>query len=207
MKSIAYPLILVALMAATTTSCKTDDEPIWEDVQPTPQPTPDPDPNPDEPLSGPAAIRFNELNGNKPQKFIELFNTSDAAVDIAGMTIIKNDDEVVYVAPANTVIPPRDYLVLNSDATDYSGGFTAGLSAKKSLKFELRAPDGSSVDVFINPSQAKGQVWDETDPVYNGEATTQAYGRCPDGSGLWYMIDLTPGETNDNAAKTTQIIW
>lgn len=98
MKTIAYPLIFVALMAATTTSCKTDDEPIWEDVQPTPQPTPDPDPNPDEPLSGPAAIRFNELNGNKPQKFIELFNTSDAAVDIAGMTIIKNDDEVVYLS-------------------------------------------------------------------------------------------------------------
>ena len=205
MKAITYTLMAVALMAATTTGCKTDDEPVW----PTEEPTPTPDPNPGEEPSatGTAAIRFNELNGNKPQKFIELYNTSDATVDIAGMTIIKNGDEVVYVAPANTQIPAHGFLVLNSDATDYSMGFTAGLSAKKSLRFDLKAPDGKTIDTFINPSDAKGQVWDETDPVYNGENTKQAYGRCPDGSGSWYMIDLTPGASNNSASKTTEIKW
>ena len=205
MKAITYTLMAVALMAATTTGCKTDDEPVW----PTEEPTPTPDPNPGEEPSatGTAAIRFNELNGNKPQKFIELYNTSDATVDIAGMTIIKNGDEVVYVAPANTQIPAHGFLVLNSDATDCSMGFTAGLSAKKSLRFDLQAPDGKTIDTFINPSAAKGQVWDETDPVYNGENTKQAYGRCPDGSGSWYMIDLTPGASNNSASKTTEIKW
>ena len=167
----------------------------------------DPTPGEEPSATGTAAIRFNELNGNKPQKFIELYNTSDATVDIAGMTIIKNGDEVVYVAPANTQIPAHGFLVLNSDATDYSMGFTAGLSAKKSLRFDLQAPDGKTIDTFINPSAAKGQVWDETDPVYNGENTKQAYGRCPDGSGSWYMIDLTPGASNNSASKTTEIKW
>ena len=201
MKAIAYTLMIASVMAAFTTGCKTDDEPIVPVEEPTPEPTPD-----DE-VTGIDAILFNELNGNKPQKFIELYNTSDATVNIAGVQIIKNGDELVYVAPDNTEIPAHGYLVLNSDATDYSGGFTAGLSAKKSLRFDLLAPDGTLIDTFINPSQAKGQVWDETDPVYNGEETKQAYGRCPDGSGSWYMIDLTPGASNNNANKTTEIKW
>lgn len=205
MKAITYTLMAVALMAATTTGCKTDDEPVWPTEEPTP--TPDPTPGEEPSATGTAAIRFNELNGNKPQKFIELYNTSDATVDIAGMTIIKNGDEVVYVAPANTQIPAHGFFVLDSDATDYSMGFTAGLSAKKSLRFDLKAPDGKTIDTFINPSAAKGQVWDETDPVYNGENTKQAYGRCPDGSGSWYMIDLTPGASNNSASKTTEIKW
>lgn len=208
MKALRYiiPAMLFTAMIAGTTACKTDDEPNWDEPIPEPAPTPTPGSD-DEPAADSNPIRFNELNGNKPQKYIELYNTSDAAYDITGMSIIKNGDEPVYVAPAGTTIAAHGFLTLNSDATDYSGGFTAGLSAKKSLKFELFDADGTSVDVFINPSLAKGNVWDETDPVYNGEASKEAYGRKPDGSGAWYMIALTPGASNNDAAVGTEIKW
>ena len=208
MKALRYiiPAMLFTAMIAGTTACKTDDEPNWDEPIPEPAPTPTPGGD-DQPADDSNPIRFNELNGNKPQKYIELYNTSDADYVISGMTIVKNGDETVYVAPAGTTIAAHGYLTLNSDATDYSGGFTAGLSAKKSLKFELFDAAGASVDVFINPSQAKGNVWDETDPVFNGEASKEAYGRKPDGSGAWYMIALTPGASNNDAAVSTEIKW
>ena len=209
MKTSRYIIVamLATAMIAGTTACKTDDEPNWDVpiVGPTPEPTPGGDDQPADDNSNP--IRFNELNGNKPKKYIELYNTSDAAYDITGMAIVKNGDETVYVAPQGTTIAAHSYLTLNSDATDYSGGFTAGLSAKKSLKFELFDAAGSSVDVFINPSQAKGNVWDETDPVYNGEASKESYGRKPDGTGAWYMMALTPGATNNESATSAEIKW
>ena len=70
MKAITYALMAAALLAASTSACKTDDEPVWPTEEPTP--APEPDPTPGESASGPAAIRLNELNGNNPQKYNEL---------------------------------------------------------------------------------------------------------------------------------------
>ena len=123
------------------------------------------------------------------------------------MKLRKNGDEMVYEAPAGTKIAAGGFLMLHSDQTDYSLGFSAGLSAKKSVQFELLGPDGSVVDIFINPSIAMGKVWDETDPKYNGDTTGEAYGRKPDGTGEWYMISRTQGTTNNNATTSEKIVW
>lgn len=76
--------------------CKTDDEPQWEAevVKPEDQPQDKPEDKPEDTADF-RAIRLNELDGNKP-KFIELYNTSAQAVDITGMTLRKNGDEMVY---------------------------------------------------------------------------------------------------------------
>ena len=202
-------LSLCCLAAISLTGCKTDEEPQWEIEVETPVDKPgESDSNDDlkDDIADFRAIRLNELDGNKP-KFIELYNTSSQAVDISGMKLRKNGDEMVYEAPVGTTIAAGGYLALLSDQTDYAIGFSAGFSAKKSVQIELLGPDGSVVDIFTNPSKASGNVWDETDPMYNGDATGEAYGRKPDGSGEWYMIKSTMGASNNNAATSEKITW
>lgn len=206
------------IVIAVMTGCKTDDEPVQEPQAPTTgnnngvttPPTGD-NGGQGQPDGGDAvadfhAIRLNELNGNKP-KFIELVNTADADVDISGMKLRKNGDEMVYEAPQGTVIPAKGLLVLLSDQEDPALGFNAGLSAKKSVQIELLGPEGSVIDIFVNPSLANGYIWDEGDPKYNGDATGLAYGRYPDGTGAWYMIESTQGQSNNSAKTSEQMTW
>lgn len=208
-RNILY-LAAICLAALLLAGCKTDEEPEWEDVVVPPVDNTvngdnNNDQKPEETIDF-RAIRLNELDGNKP-KFIELYNTASQAVDISGMKLRKNGEEIVYEAPAGTTIAAGGFLMLLSDQADYTTGFTSGLSAKKSVMIELLGPDDTLVDVFANPSQAMGNVWDETDPVFNGDATKEAYGRKPDGTGEWYMIQRTEGASNNDAATSVKIIW
>ncbi|MGN0224641.1 MAG: lamin tail domain-containing protein [Prevotella sp.] len=207
-KHILY-LSMLCLAAMSLAGCKTDDEPLWETEDVSPEEKPDnnnEDGNKIDDIVDFRAIRLNELDGNKP-KFIELYNTSTKAVDISGMKLRKNGDEMVYEAPQGTIIEAGGYLTLLSDQTDYTLGFSAGLSAKKSVQIELIGPDDSVVDIFTNPSKAAGNAWDETDPKYNGDTTGEAYGRKPDGTGEWYMIKRTMGASNNNASTSEKIVW
>lgn len=200
MKNIRYILSLAAIGAAVAlTGCKTDKEPAWDEVE-----TSEPEPGKTADVK---SVRLNELNGNKPTKYIELYNTSDQTVDISGVKMVKNGSEEIYVAPKGTTIEGHGYKVLVSDQTSYSTGFTSGLSAKKSLMIELTTSDGSLIDVFKDPSIAKGNTWDEADPKYNGNDTGEAYGRNADGTGDWYMIAPTQGMTNNGAKTSTKITW
>lgn len=208
-RNILY-LAAICLAALLLAGCKTDEEPEWEDVVVPPVDNTvngdnNNDQKPEETIDF-RAIRLNELDGNKP-KFIELYNTASQAVDISGMKLRKNGEEIVYEAPAGTTIAAGGFLMLLSDQAGYTTGFTSGLSAKKSVMIELLGPDDTLVDVFANPSQAMGNVWDETDPVFNGDATQEAYGRKPDGTGEWYMIQRTEGASNNDAATSVKIIW
>lgn len=207
---LAVCCLVGGVAALSLTGCKTDEEPEWPAVEET-TPSVKPDSS-DSDTDKPAdtadfrAVRLNELNGNKP-KFIELYNTSAQTVDISGMKLRKNGDEIVYEAPQGTLLAAGSYLALPSDQADYTLGFTSGFSAKKSVLIELLGPDDTVVDVFVNPSKASGNVWDETDPKYNGDASGEAYGRKPDGIGEWYMIQSTQGTTNNDAATSEKIIW
>lgn len=118
--------------------------------------------------SGHAAIRLNELNGN--DKFIELYNISDEDVDITGVYFTK-DDEDTFTAPEGTVIPAKGFLTVWSEKADgdHELIFDFGLSADKSVKIELFAPDGKALDVFKNLSTALGD---------------------------WYIMVPTEGKTN-----------
>lgn len=205
---------MCCIAALTFTGCKTDEEPQWETAATNTGSNAggsstaggNEEGGKTEDTADFRTIRLNELNGNKP-KYIELYNTSAQTVDISGMKLRKNGDEMVYEAPAGTTIAAGGYLALLSDQTDYAIGFSAGFSAKKSVQIELLGPDGSVVDVFANPSKAAGYTWDETDPKYNGDATGEAYGRKPDGTGSWYMIEGTQGASNNNAATSDRITW
>lgn len=151
------------------------------------------------PVANYTGLVLNELDGNKP-KFIELYNGSGQEMDITGVKILKDGEAAVYVAPENTKIAAGGFLMLLADQADYSTGFTSGLSAKKSVKIELVAPDDTSIDVFENPSISLGKVWGENDPKYNGETDKMAYGRKENGTD-WHLMKATQGTSNSTTAE------
>lgn len=156
-------------------------------------------------------VKLNELNGN--DKYIELYNTSDEEVEIAGLKIRKDAEKVIYVAPAGTKMAAKGFLVLSStdNEVDYSKGFTGGLSADKSVQIELLSPDDEQVDLFRNLSVSKGESWGEKDGKYNGKSPEKrSFARNQDGTGKWYVMDATSGGANAGAtidAAQGEIVW
>ena len=115
-RNILY-IATICLAVLSLAGCKTDEEPEWENVVVPPVGnTVNGDNNngqqPEETIDF-RAIRLNELDGNKP-KFIELYNTASQTVDISGMKLRKNGEEIVYEAPAGTTIAAGGFLMLLS---------------------------------------------------------------------------------------------
>lgn len=177
-----------------------------------------PDDNPDQPGDEPGTadytvLRLNELNGN--DKFIELYNASDTDMDIAGVYFTK-DDEDTFTAAAGTVVPAHGFLTVWSEKSDKAEStenpdfpiFEFGLSADKSVKIELFAPDGTSIDLFKNLSEALGETWGEDDGMYDSK-DKGSFARDVDGTGDWYIMTATEGSSNASAEKVegSKIEW
>ncbi|HEX7358118.1 MAG TPA: CotH kinase family protein, partial [Ignavibacteriaceae bacterium] len=88
-------------------------------------------------------VVINEINYNSsltfnPQDWIELYNNSDTSVNISGWIFRDSEDIHNYIIPSQTVLGPRQFLVLCSDdtlfhplfpnVTNYIGNFNFGLS-------------------------------------------------------------------------------
>lgn len=154
-------------------------------------------------------LKLNELNGNN--KFIELYNASDAEIDISGVYFFK-DDEDKSALPEGTAIAAHGFITVWSEKADDIPSdaliFEFGLSADKSVKIELLAPDGRSLDVFKNISVSLGETWGEDDGKYNSK-DKGSFARETDGTGDWYIMSATCGATNAGAEKAdgTKIEW
>ena len=139
-------------------------------------------------------IILNELNGN--DKFIELYNCGEGAIDLTGYKILKDGTEVWT---GSRSVAAGEYLLLYSEDVVVAGGakegydealvFHSGLSAKKAVKVEILDADGVSADCFNYAT-------------YCGKAAPASYGRNADGD--WYFQDSTPGAANtDGTEKVT----
>lgn len=152
-----------------------------------------------------AAITLNEVDGNK--KFVELYNNSDAAVNISGMMVIKNtvslkneDGSPNWAVPAGTVLPARSFGIIKCNGYTATPPSTAlvigtvgdGMSAKQTLLLELVKPDGTTVNVF----QRGNAPWGVT---ISAIAVTDSYSRCPDGTGSWKTAVSSAGLANNVA--------
>ncbi len=152
-----------------------------------------------------AAIILNEVDGNK--KFVELYNSSTAPVNITGMAIIKNgtslkneDGTPSWVVPAGIIIPAKGYGVIKCSgytatadpAAVIIGAVGDGMSAKQTLLLELTKPDGTVLNTF----QRGATPWGVT---ISAIATTDSYSRCPDGTGAWKTALSTAGAANSTA--------
>lgn len=156
-------------------------------------------------------IVINELNGNNNTdplyvKFIELYNNSDNTYDISGIILKRNGGETIYIAPEGTEIAGKGFLVLLANQSDYSTGFSSGLSAKQSLKVELYKPDGETlIDIFKNQDATAGDEWATDNPKYDGTTYIQSFGRYPDGEDNWFMMTPTQGTANTEGDEA--ITW
>lgn len=152
---------------------------------------------------------LNELDGQS--KFIELYNNTSAAIDLAGYTLVKYDStkeggkSTTWTAAAGMTIDSKGFVVLeSSDLADpeekgdpnyeYESEnhvFKGGLSPKKNVKIELVNPEGEVVDTFIRGEEGAG--WNQTKLNENEECS---FSRVPNGSGDFAYAAPTKGAAN-----------
>jgi hypothetical protein len=108
-----------------------------------------------------ATVKINEVesNGGTPGDWVELINIGPNPADVSGFVFRDNNNSASYVIPANTVIAPGGYLVLEE------AQFSFGLGGADAAR--LFAPDGTTL--------VDGYTWTAHAAV--------TYARCPNGIG------------------------
>ena len=91
-------------------------------------------------------IFINEISGNN--KWLEIYNDEDRAIDISGYTIRKIDDVSAvtdWSIPAGTTIAPKGFRVWTQNVGD---GFTWGITAQRDVAFKLFDNQWRELDFF-----------------------------------------------------------
>ena len=173
-----------------------------------------------------AAVRLNEINPNS--KYIEFYNTSEKPVNMIGMYIEKNNEDIMLHIKDNIIIEGKQFAVLACGGKDYTsseylylGSTDKGLSGKKSLCIEWMAsvPEKVRIDAFCNTKDVdprpKETLWDDAASLERIFSDYTA-GRYPDGRVVnpqypdklpneWLMLEgATLGRTNTTATKKTR---
>ena len=164
-----------------------------------------------------SGIVLNELSG--ADKFIELYNNTDAEVSLDGLYIVKYDSSkdggksTTWTGKGGIKIAAKGFVVLeSSDLADPAEGgdenydyesenhvFKGGLSGKKNLKFELYNAADELLDTFTRGEEGAG--WNQVGGFNNDKKHT--FSRVPDGVGEWAYADPTPKAVN--GAKVADI--
>ena len=162
-------------------------------------------------------VVLNELSG--ADKFIELYNTTDKAISLEGLSLVKYDaskdggKSTTWTGKAGMTIAAKGYVVLESSdlADEAEGGdpnyayesanhvFKGGLSGKKNLKIELVDAQENVLDVYSRGEEGAG--WNQVSGFNNDKKHT--FSRVPDGTGEWAYADPTKGAAN--GAKVADI--
>lgn len=155
-------------------------------------------------------IVLNELSGT--DKYIELYNTTEAEVSLEGVMLVKYDSSkeggksTTWTGAAGMKIAAKGYVVLESSdlADEAEGGdpayayesanhvFKGGLSGKKNVYIELVAADETILDDFKRGEEGAG--WNQVSGFKNDK--THTFSRVPNGTGEWAYADPTKGAAN-----------
>jgi hypothetical protein len=132
---------------------------------------------------------LNEIDGNS--KAIELFNAGTVAIPLEGVSLIKNNDANPWWtgSAASGSIEPGGYALVIQDNSNAAMSGRSGISPTQNLKFELKAPDGSSLGTFLRGDEGalSGSISD---------TAPNSYHRCPNGTGAWKHAPATNGAAN-----------
>lgn len=213
---------LIALAAAFTfVACNPDPEVNQDENNNTEEQKPD-EGNTTEP--GATTLCINELCGVTGYKGVEFYNYGDKDINLNGWILKKNnevdggtdvDGKETYLywkGTAGTVKANGFFILHAKDGDenlpaltpdeDYARA-TGGLSAKKAVKLELIAPDGTVVDVF-------NRGWDDSlgaaAEVKLTEVKTGSFARTADHGDKWAVLSSTFGQTNVGAEVLSENI-
>ncbi|MCR4889378.1 MAG: CotH kinase family protein [Ruminococcus sp.] len=147
------------------------------------------------PVSAGAAanpVSINEVcpkNTTSPAKdgnfydWVELYNNSDSSVDISGYGLSDKESKPFrYTFPAGSVIPAKGSLVVYCDSD-------AALNDSSIAPFGM-----SATGETIILSDTNGTAVDTL--TFEALASDTSYGQYPDGSGEFYTLKCTPGQSN-----------
>jgi hypothetical protein len=140
------------------------------------------------------AVYLNEFDPNN--KKIEIYNSTDAEVDMTGWTLTKDNDESTKFTIAATderaKIASKGFVVFTCKS-DGTTNPSFGLSPTKGFIITLKDKDGNVVDNVDNSSAREGGI------VTMGE--TQSWGRETDGAENFVLFDTpTIGASNGTPA-------
>ena len=164
-----------------------------------------------------AGVVLNELSG--ADKFIELYNTTDAEVSLEGLYLVKYDSSkegrksTTWTGAKGMTIPAKGYVVLeSSDLADpaedgdpnyaYESAnhvFKGGLSGKKNVFIELYNANDQKLSEFKRGEEGAG--WNQVSGFNNDKKHT--FSRVPNGTGEWAYADPTKGA--ENGAKVADL--
>jgi hypothetical protein len=121
------------------------------------------------------------------EDWIELFNASDSEVDLSGMYLSDNPDNLrKWSFPENTVIPSGGYLIIwaDEDGQDQPG-FHASFKLSRS---------GETL-MLIDRDEQGNMIIDSVE--FGEQEQDVAIGRFPDGTGDFRQLTMTPGKGNE----------
>lgn len=164
-----------------------------------------------------SGVVLNELSG--ADKFIELYNTTDAEVSLEGVYIVKYDSSkeggksTTWTGAAGMKIAAKGFVVLESSdlADEAEGGdpayayesenhiFKGGLSGKKNVFIELYNAKDELLSEFKRGDEGAG--WNQVSGFNNDKKHT--FSRVPDGTGEFVYALPTKGAAN--GAKVADI--
>lgn len=124
-------------------------------------------------------LYINEIYASGGEDWIELYNSTDASVDLGGYKIY-DDPSGKYSLPSGTSIPSKGFLIIICDdsGTGLSTNFKLS-SSGETVYLENKA--GNVIDEVIFPPMEDGQ----------------SYGRYPDGTSTWKISgNTTRGSSN-----------
>ena len=135
---------------------------------------------------------LNELYGagEDNEKSIELYNCSDFAIDLEGVTLNK-DEELTWTGIKGESCPAHGVFAIVGAKKTTERGISSGFSAKKSVIIELFDPSGNKLDTFQRGE--KGTGWGNQGLTNN----KGSWSRIPDGTGKFQITEeVTIGALN-----------
>ena len=127
--------------------------------------------------------------------YIELYNTSDAAVDLGGLLLWEGGGpEEAWTIPAGKTIPAHGYLVIECDKEglhDDPVNYPSWGLSKNDEQIVLADARQNVIDEVATPNLSENE----------------AYGRKTDGAAEWVIFSrLTPGGTNDGTPEREEVV-
>ena len=204
MSKFQMSLIIVLMSCVAFISCERaeqimspviQDEDMMEPVDTMDMPDTDDASLDDSSVAGPSVV-INELMADNdniiadPQgdydDWLELHNLTDSSVTLTGMYLSDKEDEPTkWAFPENTEIPANGYLVvwLDEDVEDPEG-----------LHADFKLSKGGEAVLLVDTDANGNTVLDSI--TFQEQETDVAFGRLPDGTGDFQMVQATPGAPN-----------